>query len=101
METIGRRLVESFGRRLTLEVLQSSTTYQAKPYIHTEWLAHGYFVDICAPIEVRSIDDLVKLVDLVKRLLKREKMLDNEFPKYAYTKAQYHAEGLNTKTNKL
>lgn len=84
-----------------LEAQQSSTAYQAKPYIHTEWLAHGHFVDICAPIEVRSIDDLVKLVDLVKRLLKRETMLDNEFPAYAYTKAQWQAEGLHTKTNKL
>ena len=84
-----------------LEALQSSTAYQAKPYMHTQWLAHGYFVDICAPIEVRSIDDLVKLVDLVKRLLKRETALDREFPAYAYTKVQWQAEGLNTKTNKL
>ena len=79
---------------LALEALQSSTTYQAKPYMRTEWLAHGYFVDICAPIEVRSIDDLVKLVDLVKRLLKRETTLDHEFPAYAYTKVQWQAEGL-------
>ena len=75
-----------------LEALQSSTTYQAKPYIHKEWLAHGCYVDICAPIEISSNDDLVKLVNLVKRLLKRETTLVHEFPDYAYTKVQFMLE---------
>jgi hypothetical protein len=62
---------EEFGERaaaytLALQEIPHSIKYQAKPYIKTEWLARGYSVDICVPIEVRGVDDLVKLVTLVK-----------------------------------
>ncbi len=85
--------------RLALQQLPHSIEYEAKPSIKTEWQARSYFVDICAPIEVRSVDDLVKLVTLVKRLLKRETTLDNEFPDYVYTKEQWLAEVLKTESN--
>ena len=87
--------------QLEIEKTHSLSTYQAQPYIHIEWLAHGLFVDICAPIEVRGVDDLVKLVTLVKRLLKHETTLDCEFPDYVYTKEQWLVEGLNDRKNKL
>lgn len=79
--------------RLALEEIPNSTQYCAKPYIRSEWLSHGYFVDICAPIEVRGIDDLLTLANLVKRLIKRETTLENEFSDYIYSKQEWLAEG--------
>lgn len=83
---------------LALQEIPHSMEYEAKPYIKTEWRAKYYLVDICAPIEVRCVDDLVKLVALVKRLLKHETTLDSEFPDYAYTREQWLADGLNERT---
>ena len=82
------------AHKLALQKIQHSNDYHAKPYIKTAWLAHGYFVEICVPIEVRGVDDLVKLVTLVKWLLKRETKLNTEFPVYVYTKKQWLAETL-------
>jgi hypothetical protein len=82
--------------KLALQEIPHAIEYQAKPYIKTEWLARGYSVDICAPIEIRGIEDLVKLVTLVKRLLKCETTLDSEFPDYVYTKEQWLTEASKT-----
>lgn len=78
--------------RLAIQELPHSIEYEAKPSINTEWRVNGYLVEICAPIEVYGVDELVKLVTLVKRLLKRETTLDNEFPDYVYTKEQWLVE---------
>ncbi|NOT65658.1 MAG: hypothetical protein HOP06_06500 [Methylotenera sp.] len=77
---------------LALQEVSETTQYCATPFIRKEWLANGYFVNLCAPIEVRSIHDLTILVSLVKRLLKRETTLEQEFPHYTYTKEQWVAE---------
>lgn len=87
--------------QLALEEIPNSTQYCAKPYIHTEWLSHGRFVDICAPIEVRGIDDLLMLANLVKRLLKRETTLESEFSDYIYSKQEWLAEGHREQINQL
>ncbi len=79
---------------LALQEVSETTQYCATPFIHNEWFTNGYFVNLCAPIEVRSIQDLTVLVDLVKRLLKRETTLEQEFPHYTYTKEQWMAEKL-------
>lgn len=90
---------EEFGKlsaayTLALQEIPHSIVYQAKPSIKTEWLTNGYFVDVCAPIEVQGVEDLVQLVTLVKRLLKRETTIDREFPDYVYSKKQWLAEAL-------
>jgi hypothetical protein len=77
---------------LALQEISSTAQYCATPFMRTEWLTNGYFVDICVPIEVRDIYDLAKLVNLVKRLLKRETTLELEFPNFTYTKTHWFAE---------
>lgn len=84
---------------LAQQEISNTTQYCATPSMRTEWLPHGYFVDICAPIEVRSIQDLTILVNLVKRLLKRETALEHEFPNYTYGKVQWAAEGCDKRFN--
>jgi hypothetical protein len=83
----------------TQQELLLTSEYKAKPFITSEWLAYCRYIDICAPIEIRGSNDLVKLVDLVKRLLKGETTIENEFPAYTYAKVQWEDEGLNKKTN--
>jgi hypothetical protein len=53
---------------------------------------HGRFVDICAPIEIQSERDLMALVNLVRKLLKRETTLKQEFADYVYARDEWVAE---------
>lgn len=75
--------------KLALQEITHSVMYQVKPFIKTQWLANGYLIKICAPIEVLSVEGLVQLVNIVKRLLKGETNLNREFPDYIYTKEQW------------
>ena len=87
----------SAAYKLPLQEIQHSDIHQVEPSITTQWLANGYLVNICAPIEVRCEEDLVKLVTLVKKLLIGETNLNWEFPGYIYLKEQWlteHKEGV-------
>lgn len=66
--------------------------YQIEPYIKLEWMPHGRFVELCAPIEVRNEQELMVLATLVRRLLKHETTLEEEFPHYVYTEENWVAE---------
>lgn len=52
------------------------------------------FVEIVAPVEVRNVDELRRLADLVRRILLGATTLEREFPGYVYSKAQWVADGL-------
>jgi hypothetical protein len=62
------------------------------PNMSLEWTNWSRFVSICMPIEIRGVDDLHKLVDITKRLLKREITLETEFGGYTYTQKNWIAE---------
>ncbi len=66
--------------------------FQITPFIKAEWVQYGRFVEICAPIEIRSERDLMALVNLVRKLLKRETTLEQEFAGYVYAKDEWIAE---------
>lgn len=70
------------------EKISRSSEYKSKPYIRTNWEKYAYAVKICAPIEILGVDDLVELVSLVKKLIRRETTLDSEFSDYVYTNQQ-------------
>ena len=67
------------------ETLKESD-FQITPFIKTDWVQHGRFVEICAPIEIQSERDVMALVNLVRKLLKRETTLAQEFAGYAYAR---------------
>lgn len=52
------------------------------------------FVEIVVPVEVRNVDELRRLADLVRRILLGATTLEREFPRYVYSKAQWVADGL-------
>ena len=66
--------------------------FQITPFIKVEWVQHGCYVEICAPIEIQSERDLMVLVNLVRKLLKRETTLEQEFNDYAYAIDEWIAE---------
>jgi hypothetical protein len=73
------------------ETLKESD-FQITPFIKAEWVQHGRFVEICAPIEIQSERDLMALINLVRKLLKRETTLEQEFADYVYARDEWIAE---------
>lgn len=67
------------------ETLEGAS-FQITPFIIVEWTPHSRFVELCAPIEVKNEQHLMVLASLVRKLLKRETTLEQEFPRYVYTK---------------
>lgn len=74
--------------------LSAEAEFIVAPSFKTELLDWCRFVGIVAPIEVRHAGELRALADLVRRTLKGEATLENEFPGYTYDKAQWIADGL-------
>lgn len=73
------------------ETLKESD-FQITPFIKAEWVQHGRFVEICAPIEIQSEGDLMALINLVRKLLKCETTLEQEFADYVYARDEWIAE---------
>ncbi len=67
------------------EILKEAD-FKIAPFIKPEWVQHSRFVELCAPIEIQSERDLMALVNLVRKLLKRETTLVQEFTGYSYAK---------------
>lgn len=63
------------------------------PYIKSQWSPYARVVELCVPMELRQEADVFQLVQLAKRLLKRETTLDQEFPGYAYRREDWLREG--------
>ena len=55
-------------------------------------MQHDRFVEICAPIEIQSERDVMALVNLVRKLFKRETTLAQGFAGYAYARDEWIAE---------
>ena len=106
-DKIGRSRKKMISRTLTGSFLSSDwmqafdaayaetlkeADFQITPFIKAEWVQHGCYVEICAPIEIQSERDLMVLVNLVRKLLKRETTLEQEFNDYAYAIDEWIAE---------
>lgn len=74
--------------------LSAAVEFAVAPSFKIETLDWCRFVEFVAPIEVRHAGDLRCLADLVRRILKGETTLKQEFPGYVYGKAQWAVDGL-------
>ncbi|MDR0217934.1 MAG: hypothetical protein LBI71_03465 [Enterobacteriaceae bacterium] len=74
--------------------LRKEADFTLYPSMKVEMLPWCRYVTLVAPIEVRNAEELHKLADMVRRILKRETTLEAEFPDYTYGKAQWIADGL-------
>lgn len=66
--------------------------FVARPSMSIQRLSWCTGVELCLPIEVRNRQDIQSLAGLVRRLVKRETQLANEFPEYRYGKQDWLAE---------
>lgn len=74
--------------------LSREAGFSIVPSLKVETLAWCRFVEIVAPIEIRNVAELGMLADLVRRILKGETTLADEFPGYVYGKDQWIGDGL-------
>lgn len=79
--------------------LSREAAFSVAPSIKVHLLAWCRYVEIIAPIEVRNVEELRALADRVRRILKRESVLDREFPGYVYGREEWIAEGLAAEQN--
>lgn len=74
------------------ELKQAGIDRTVQPSFSVKILPWCRGVDLCVPLDIRGKEDLFRLAALVKRLLKRETTLQDEFPEYQYTKADWLSE---------
>ena len=74
-----------------LEVAKS-VSFEVRPSLQINWRKSCKSIWLCAPFEVRSEEDLKKLVDIARRLVMRQSTLVQEFGDYVYMKEEYWAE---------
>ncbi len=63
--------------------------FDVVPSVKIKRLNWAVGVDIVAPLEIRNEHELAHLVALVKKLIKRQSTIDQEFPNYKYTKVDW------------
>lgn len=66
--------------------------FVVRPSISIQRLSWCIGVELCLPIEVRNRQDIQRLAELARRLVKREITLANEFPEYQYGRQDWLAE---------
>lgn len=79
-------------RELDKSMTEQGIDFEVVPSVKIKRLNWAIGVDIVAPIEIRNEKDLTQLVTLVKRLLRRDTTIDQEFADYKYTRADWLAD---------
>lgn len=72
--------------------IAETSDLEIKPSFKVESLSWCRGVSICAPMEIRGVNDLRNLVKLVKDILLCKTNIQKEFPDYVYNKANWIAE---------
>lgn len=63
--------------------------YTVVPSLKRERTNRSVYVAICVPMEIRRPEDIQQAADLVRRLLRFETTLEQEFPDYSYGKEDW------------
>jgi hypothetical protein len=74
------------------ELSGSGIDLDIQPSMRVTWYWWATAMDLIAPIEVRSHDDVAMLAAIARRLLKRETTVADEWPGYSYGKVNWLAE---------
>ena len=74
------------------ELTRSGIDLEIRPSMRVNWYNWATGVDLIAPIEVQSTNDVVTLAAIAQRLLKRETNVANEWPGYRYRQVDWLAE---------
>lgn len=90
--TVPRKLnTDAFSLALKLaeDNLQKEADFIIKPSVTVEWRKYGKSVSVCAPVEMRSIDDVATLALILKRILKHEISVDDAFNHRIYNRLDW------------
>lgn len=71
------------------EKLKKEADFIITPNIKVEWVAYGKDVTICAPVEIRTVEDVALLSLIIKRLLKYEININEAFNANSYTRKNW------------
>lgn len=74
------------------ELTRNGIDLDIRPSMRVSWYNWATAVDLVAPVEVRSRDDVALLAAIARRLLKREATIADEWPGYSYGRADWLAE---------
>ena len=66
--------------------------YRILPSMKRERTNWSVYVAICVPMEIRRPEDILQAADLVRRLLRFETTLEQEFPGYSYGQEEWLSE---------
>ncbi|WP_322033398.1 hypothetical protein [Paraburkholderia sp. J76] len=77
------------------ELKRSGIDLEIRPSMRVVWYSWAMAVDLIAPMEVRSGDDVVALAAIARRLVKRETTVADEWPGYSYGRADWLTEGVS------
>jgi len=85
--------------RLAERQISEEVPFFVKPSLKVQWTDWCRGMNLCAPFEVRCEADLKRLVEIARRLVKRETTLDDEFGHHQYTQQDWLRESafLNAK----
>ena len=75
--------------KLAEDNLQKEADFIIKPSISVEWHKYGKSVSMCAPVEIRSVNDVADLAQIIKRILKHEISVDEAFNHHRYTRLNW------------
>lgn len=78
--------------RLEDELMETGIDLDVRPSMRIELLNWAVGVNLVAPVEVVTKDDIRSLAALARRLVKRETTIETEFPGYVYGRLQWLAE---------
>lgn len=91
---ISEKLSNYFERVNAIEdrLYAEGIDYVVVPSMSARWNRWGYGVDLCAPIEVRNIEEVRQLANFARRLLRRECSISEVFPSHVYGRENWLAE---------
>jgi len=66
--------------------------FEVRPSYQVEHLTWAIGINLCVPMEVRDQKEAKVVINLVKRIMKRETTIEKEFPNYRYGKHDWRTE---------
>ena len=77
---------------ITKRLHHNGIDFEVRPSWRHERLPWATGISLVAPLEVRNVEELKRVADLARRLLRGETTLEQEFQGYRYEKTQWLAE---------
>ena len=78
--------------QLAEDNLKKEIDLSIKPSFSIKWQMHGKSIFLCAPVELRYVEDVAALIIILKQILKHEISIEKAFNHYQYTRLNWFEE---------